>query len=145
VYEKGKQLGDPESGHTRCELRLYGKRLNLPTDVLREPGAYFGAAYPPLRALVSGELQQLQVKAAVVNAHASGMVRALRRQSGRALGLLDAALGDKAGAFLAAEVLRPGRPQRFRGVPGNLPELVRQQLRHKDAWTCEVNGDADPQ
>src|SRR5690606_12811981 len=32
VYEKGRQLGDPQSRHTRCELRLYGKRLELPVD-----------------------------------------------------------------------------------------------------------------
>ena len=131
VYEKGRQLGDPTSRHTRCEPRLYAKRIALPNDVLRRPGAYFGGAYPALADHVGGELAPLEVKKAVVNATAIGMVHSLRRQSGRSLGLLDEAFGEHAAAFLAKEVLRPGRPRRFRDIAGNVADLIRQELAHK--------------
>lgn len=129
VYEKGKQLGDPESGHTRCELRLYAKRLDLPTDALRYPGRYFASAYPLLAAFVVDEAERLLLKAQIVNASAKAMVRFLRAQAGTALYLVMDALGDDALEFLMREVVRPGRPGRFKNTTGDLAALVRAQLQ----------------
>ena len=128
VYEKGKQLGDPESMHTRCELRLYAKRIDLPNDALRNPGIYFAGAYPALAAFVVGEAERLQVKEQMVNASAKAMVRFLRTQAGTALHLVMDALGDDAVAYLLEHVVRPGRPGRFKRTTGDLASLVRTQL-----------------
>lgn len=128
VYEKGKQLGDPESKHTRCELRLYAKRLDLPLDALRDPGKYFAGAYPALAAYVVGEAERLCVKERMVNASAKAMVRFLRTQAGTGLHLVMDALGDKAVEYLMENIVRPGRPGRFRNVAGDLHALVRAQL-----------------
>lgn len=128
VYEKGKQLGDPESKHTRCELRLYAKRLDLPTDALRNPGKYFSGAYPALAAYVIGEAERLLVKEQIVNASATAMVRFLRTQAGTALHLVMDALGDQALEYLMQFVFRPGVPGRFKSVSGDLASLVRSQL-----------------
>lgn len=128
VYEKGKQLGDPESRHTRCELRLYAKRLDLPLDALRNPGKYFGGAYPALAAYVIGEAERLNVKERMVNASAKAMVRFLRTQAGTGLQLVMDALGDTAVEYLMQHVVRPGRPGRFKSVSGDLHALVRSQL-----------------
>lgn len=128
VYEKGKQLGDPESKHTRCELRLYAKRLDLPLDALRNPGKYFAGAYPALAAYVVGEAERLMVKERMVNASAKAMVRFLRTQAGTALHLVMDALGDTAVEYLMEHVVRPGRPGRFKHVSGDLHALVRSQL-----------------
>lgn len=135
VYEKGKQLGDPDSGHTRCELRLYAKRLDLPTDALRYPGRYFASAYPLLAAFVVDEAERLLVKEQIVNASAKAMVRFLRTQAGTALHLVMDALGDEAVEFLMKEVVRPGRPGRFKRTTGDLAALVRAQLQtiHEEA------------
>lgn len=129
VYEKGKQLGDPESGHTRCELRLYAKRIDLPLDALINPGKYFAGAYPLLAAFVIGEAERLQVKQRMVNASAKAMVKFLRTQAGNSLHLVMDALGEEACIQLMKDhILRPGRPGRMKGVVGDLNALVRTQL-----------------
>ncbi len=128
VYEKGKQLGDPESMYTRCELRLYAKRLHLPNDALRNPGIYFAGAYPALVAFVVGEAERLEVKKVMVNATATAMVRFLRTQAGTSLKLVMDALGDEALEYLMDHVVRPGRPIRFKSTTGDLAALVRSQL-----------------
>jgi DNA relaxase NicK len=129
VYEKGKQMGDPESGHTRCELRLYAKRIDLPNDALRNPGKYFGGAYPLLAAFVVGEAERLQLKEQMVNASAKAMVKFLRTQAGTALHLVMDALGDEAVEFIVENIVRPGRPGRFKSTTGDLSALVRAQLQ----------------
>lgn len=128
VYEKGKQLGDPDSRHTRCELRLYAKRLDLPNDALRNPGKYFAGAYPALVAYVIGEAERLNVKEVMVNASARAMVRFMRTQAGTALHLVMDALGDNALEYILEHIARPGCPGRFKGYTGNLAALVRTQL-----------------
>lgn len=129
VYEKGKQLGDPESDHTRCELRLYAHRLELPLEALTSPGKYFGAAYPILVQFVIGEIERLEVKEQMVNASAVALKRFLRNQCGTGLHLIVDALGDEAWEFIRQEIARPGRPGRFKSYTGDLPQLVRTQLK----------------
>ena len=128
VYEKGKQLGDPESPHVRCELRLYAKRLELPNDALRNPAKYFASAYPALVAFVVGEAERLEVKEIMVNASAKAMVRFLYQQAGTALQLVMDALGDEANEYIMKNIVRPGRPGRFKRTTGDLAALVRTQL-----------------
>lgn len=128
VYEKGKQLGDPDSDHTRCEVRLYGKRMVLTTDALREPGKFFGGAYPLLAAFVLGEIERLGLKERMVNASAKAMVRFLHTQAGTALHLVLGALGDDAMEFLIENIARPGRPGRFKSYTGDLESYVRTEL-----------------
>ena len=128
VYEKGKQLGDPESLHTRCELRLYSKRMELTTDALRDPGRFFGGAYPLLAAFVMGECERLLLKERMVNASAKAMVRFLRNQAGTALHLVMNALGDDALEYLLENIVRPGRPGRFKSYTGDLPAYLRHEL-----------------
>lgn len=128
IYEKGKQLGDPESAHTRCELRLYAKRIDLPNDVLRNPGRYFGAAYPMLAAYVVGEIERLGLKEQVATMTWQAMRKFLRTQGGTSLQLVLDVLGDDALRFIQQEIARPGRPGRFKSVGGDLHALLRSQL-----------------
>jgi phage replication initiation protein len=51
VYEKGKQLGDPESPWTRVELEMKAEDRVIPFDALRNPGIYLAGAYPALARL----------------------------------------------------------------------------------------------
>jgi phage replication initiation protein len=46
IYEKGKQLGDPESPWVRWELELHNKDRVIPLDTLINPAQYLAAAYP---------------------------------------------------------------------------------------------------
>ena len=129
IYEKGKQLGDPDSQHTRCELRLYAKRIDLPNDVLREPGRYFGASYPMLEAFVIGEVERLGIKEQIVNASVKAAVRFLRNQTGTHLNTFMDALGEEEFiAFMRRAILRKDRPGRWKHITGDLAAHVRAQL-----------------
>jgi phage replication initiation protein len=46
IYEKGKQLGDPDSPWVRWELELHNTDREIPFDVLLQPGRYVAGAYP---------------------------------------------------------------------------------------------------
>jgi phage replication initiation protein len=46
IYEKGKQLGDPNSPWVRWEVELHNKQRVIPWDVLINPGPYVAGAYP---------------------------------------------------------------------------------------------------
>lgn len=128
VYDKGKQLGDPDSPHVRCELRLYGKRFELTTDVLRNPGRYYAGAYRLLRAYIVGEAERLELKEQLINASAKAVVRFLRNQAGTGLQLLQEALGEEFFSYLVTKIHRPGRPGRFKSFSGDLPGHLRLQL-----------------
>ncbi|PJK15496.1 replication protein [Lysobacteraceae bacterium NML07-0707] len=132
IYEKGKQLGDPESLHTRCELRLYAKRLELPNDVLRNPGQYFKSAYPALVGFVVGEATRLLVKHRMINASWKAAERFLRTQGGTMLNLCFEALGEDATQYLIQSIVRPGRPGRFKGFVGDLSAHIREQVEVKN-------------
>lgn len=45
-YEKGKQLGDPNSKWFRSELEIHSKKRVIPFDVLLDPTGFFCGAYP---------------------------------------------------------------------------------------------------
>ena len=46
VYEKGKQLGNPESPWVRWEVELQAKNRVIPHDILLNPVGYFKGSYP---------------------------------------------------------------------------------------------------
>ncbi|MDV0438272.1 replication initiation factor domain-containing protein [Xanthomonas sacchari] len=118
VYEKGKQLGDPESPWVRCELRLYAKRIDLPLDVLTNPGKYYRGAYAILADLVIGELDRLQLKERMVNPSAKAMIDFIDTQAGTALRVLWNACmtrdRDYAIAAIESYLSHDGVPGRFK-------------------------------
>lgn len=46
VYEKGKQMGDPQSPWVRWELELHNRDRVIPWDVILEPGKFVAGSYP---------------------------------------------------------------------------------------------------
>ena len=48
IYEKGKQLGDPQSPWVRVEIRFTHDDHVVPFDILTSPEMYFAGAYPVL-------------------------------------------------------------------------------------------------
>jgi phage replication initiation protein len=52
VYEKGRQLGDPDSEWCRFEVQLGNRDRVLPFEVLTDCDAFFAGAYPALADLV---------------------------------------------------------------------------------------------
>lgn len=128
AYEKGKQLGDPESARVRVEVRHYAKHQVISLDVLTDPDRYFLGAYEVLAQYLVGELDRFEVDRATAQASGKALVRFLKNQCGQSFGLLLRAFGDDAMAFLIEHIARPGRPGRFRSIRGDLETLIRAEL-----------------
>ncbi|MGX8284014.1 replication initiation factor domain-containing protein [Xanthomonas oryzae] len=125
IYEKGKQLGDPDSDWTRCELRLYAKRIDLPLGALVDPGKYFAGAYTVLADLVIGELTRLQLKERMVNPSVKAMVDFIDTQAGSALRVLWNALNTRSHEYAVAVL---DRYLTHDGVPGRFKNLQQCDL-----------------
>ncbi|PUA96078.1 phage replication initiation protein [Acidovorax sp. 107] len=52
VYEKGRQLGDPDSQWTRFEVQLGSRDRVIPFDVLTDRDAFFAGCYPALASFI---------------------------------------------------------------------------------------------
>jgi phage replication initiation protein len=131
AYEKGKQLGDPNSDYVRVEVRLYGKHLRgktLPFDVLTRPFEYVTGAYDVLAELFeSTETTRPKTVKAAVDATAEATISWLSDSAGPVLNLLVASFGADAMQFLIERVNRDQVPRRFRGLGAgvDLPQMFR--------------------
>ena len=86
-YEKGKQLGDPNSPWFRVELELLAKNRLIPWEILTQPGRYLAGAYPCLAALSESPARvPTSIKAAGVEYET--LVQHVRRQYGQAIRLI---------------------------------------------------------
>jgi Putative phage replication protein RstA len=130
VYEKGKQLGLPSSPWVRAEVRLYGKHMHLPFDILTNPVAYLRGAYGVLRDLIEGACTRLRTIRKQVEVSTEAAVTWLRRQAGPLLFCLREAFGASFADVLEARVVRDGHPGRFRGVAKGEPlfRMMREEL-----------------
>lgn len=59
IYEKGKQMGSPESPWVRFEVEWRAKSRVLPYDMLIQPGKYLAGAYPCAKFL---NIEQCKIK-----------------------------------------------------------------------------------
>ncbi|WP_164229422.1 replication initiation factor domain-containing protein [Stenotrophomonas maltophilia group sp. RY12688] len=130
VYEKGKAEGLPSSRWVRAEVRLYGKHMEIPLDVLLNPGAYLRGSYSALQDLIKGVCTRLRTIRKHVEVSAEAMVLWMERQVGPALSVLHGAFGDSFTDFLLARIVRDGHPGRFRGIAKGEPlhRYVREEL-----------------
>lgn len=134
VYEKGKQLKQPNSPWVRCEVRLYAKHCEIPVESLTDPLAFLRGAYDVLELLLADIARdactRIKTTRAQVEATGEAMVRYLRRQVGPSLHLLLEAFGGSFEDFLHTRVVRDGTPGRFRGISKgvHLAELLRKEL-----------------
>jgi phage replication initiation protein len=130
VYEKGAQLGMPGSKWTRCEVRLYGKHVDLPFDVLTRPLDYLRGSYDVLRDLLTGICTRLKTIRKAAECSGEAMVKWANNQCGRAIGLLIRTFGPQWPEFIENRIAREGDPGRFRGIAKGpqLAELLRGEL-----------------
>ena len=129
IYEKGKQLGDPDSDYCRAELRLYNKHHVINPAALTDPGIFFAGAYDVLASFVKGEVAKLDAKERRDNPTAVAMVASLKLQAGTSIDLLIKAFGEDAITVIVEQVARPGRPGRFKSFVGDLPAYLRTHLQ----------------
>lgn len=135
VYEKGRQLGDQTSDWVRVEGRFYAKSGLIVTDMLRAPGGYLLGMYPVLSRVLAGAVKGAAEKLEAVRQQAIATAKSyttwLKRQCGRAFGLLRASIpcNDEFAQVLGTVLARPGRPVAFR-IPCSAAE-VQKLLRNE--------------
>lgn len=115
VYEKGKQLGDPQSQWCRVEVEFRAKSRVIPHEVLARPSDYLAGAFPCL-----AYLSQRQDKVRTLRKSAeigyARMVDCLRTQYGPALHVMLMVEGGDPFAVLE-QAIRPGTPKRLANLP----------------------------
>lgn len=111
VYEKGRQLGDPDSEWTRFEVELRNNDRDLPFDVLTRPDVYFVGAYKCLERVLDAAGERIathqkegEIGLEVMKGHA-------RTSYGQVLDVLRV-VGLSAQEIID-EISRPGIPKRL--------------------------------
>lgn len=62
IYEKGKQLGNPESNWVRFEGELHNIDREIPSDILINPSPYFAGMYPCFEQLLEFAAQRIKTE-----------------------------------------------------------------------------------
>lgn len=88
AYEKGRQLGDPDSKWLRIEVEIRSKDREVPLDILLYPDTYFAGAYRCLEALVTEAPTRIQTDQKEGEISLEKLVRHMREAYGRAVNVL---------------------------------------------------------
>lgn len=88
VYEKGRQLGDPDSPWVRWEVQFGSRDRLLPFDILTDPTRFFLGAYPALEALAATQsASRIETIQRSTEFQLSAILRALQSSYGRWVGV----------------------------------------------------------
>ena len=121
VYEKGKQLGEPDSKWTRAEVELHAKDRVIPWEAVTDPVRYLAGSYPYF-ALFSLVAERIKTIKRATEISIEAVMRWVKLAAGRSIGvLLDHLDGDYVGVVLA--VKREGLPKRLKGWWGAAERL----------------------
>lgn len=110
IYEKGNQLGDPNSPWVRWELEVRHKDRNIPWDVLLEPGPYVAGAYPCME-WINDEASRIKTFKQTAAIGYDFMTHCARQAYGRHLNVMLAV--EKSADKVLEKLLRPGKPARL--------------------------------
>ena len=110
IYEKGKQLGDPNSLWVRWELELHNIDRVIPWDAVLRPGEFVAGAYPCLD-WVTGEASRIRTIRAEDSIGYERLLKHTRLSCGRMLNVMM----ERAGSAEAVinQLIRPGAPRRL--------------------------------
>lgn len=110
VYEKGRQLGDPDSEWTRFEVQLGSRDRLIPFDVLTERDAFFAGCYPALASFVEEAAQAIPTLSKSGEISISHLLFHLKRCYGKVIDTLTG-MGPE-NADLVEEIRIIGLPRR---------------------------------
>jgi phage replication initiation protein len=130
-YDKGQQLGDPNSAWFRVEVEYRAVHREIPLQILEQPGAYLAGAYP---CLADCDIEQRQVKTFAYSAAAEfhKAIDHARKQAGRAIhAMLCLNDGDITSAF--AILHRPELPKRLAGYIKGLLSATDEKASRRPA------------
>ena len=110
VYEKGRQLGRPDSEWVRFEVEIRNNDREIPLDVLTNPGRYFAGAYKALQGLSEHAPSRIATQQKEGQISVERMSEVVRTQYGPFFNVLRASMtSDQVMDALS----RPGVPRRL--------------------------------
>ncbi|WP_428717288.1 replication initiation factor domain-containing protein [Undibacterium curvum] len=116
-YEKGKQLGDPNSPWCRAEVEFKSCDRIIPLDIVLEPSAYFAGAYPCFSEFFDQEhAQRLQLKTKTAEISIDAAVRIVKHQFGKYNSFFRQFFGDTDWLEKACSDDRSAVPKRLKPV-----------------------------
>lgn len=137
-YEKGKQLGDPESPWLRVEAEIHRKDRVIPLDILTRPVDYLAGAIPWIAQqyrLLGEKIRTIKEKAKLTLAQ---FLANLRQQAGKAIGWLSRC-GVSPGKIVDLVGRDDGTPKRL-AIAGIAGALFNAGLI--DEWRAQQLDDA---
>lgn len=111
VYEKGKQLGDPNSPWVRAEVEWHSRDRVIPWDAVTNPSPFLAGAYPCFNYL-STEQSRIRTQKKAFEISYDRTVKWVRTAAGPSLHAMCEINGGDAGEVLAL-TMRPCDPQRL--------------------------------
>lgn len=116
VYEKGKQLGSPDSLWVRWELELHNSSYLIPIDAIINPGQYLAGSYPCLNWISADQLCFESIKQAQTIS-IEVLIKACRNSYGKLINVMSTALGYSDSQIIQL-LIKDGIPSRM-----NLPAV----------------------
>lgn len=125
IYEKGKQLGDPNSPWVRVEVEWHNESRHIPYEALTNPGKYLAGAYECLHFL-DQEQSRIQTQQRAAKVSFDKAMHNGRHLAGRLVNLaLDVYQGDY--GEVVEQLRREGYPARvepYLHSVGDSPEML---------------------
>ena len=122
VYEKGRQLGNPENPWVRVEVEFRNKSRVIPWDTLIKPGHYLAGAYPCL-AFLSETQAKIRTISKTVSISLACAVHHGKQAAGKLINVMMQVHGGDAFAVVN-ELIREGVPRRLENHADFLPQII---------------------
>lgn len=133
AYEKGRQLGDPDSMWTRFEVEIRNRDRDIPLDVLTRRDEYFVGAYKCLQTILDAAAERIATHQTEGEITVERVTECCRVQYGQTINVLRATLTAEE---IIESLSRPGVPKRLQkaslgGFHHKAPSAV--GVHHEDA------------
>jgi phage replication initiation protein len=126
IYEKGKQLGDPNSPWVRWEVELHARDRTIPYDVLTNTASYLAGSYPALE-FVSDDQCRIKTQRKVARTTLERLTEVASICSGKTVNAMRMQ-GLDADEILSL-ICRPGLPARLAPAEAALLEGTQYLVR----------------
>lgn len=109
-YEKGKQLGDPDSPWVRFEVELRNNDRVIPLETLTQCGRYFAGAYKCLERIMDSAASRIQTQQKEEEITMEKLVTSARSSYGKLVNHMGKSQSPKQ---IIEQIARPGIPKRL--------------------------------
>jgi len=121
IYEKGRELGDPNSPWCRAEVELRSKDRVIPWDALYKAGQYLAGSYKAFN-FVSIKQCKLETNKKTTEIKYESMIRWIRMMTGKGINVMTLVEGGDISAVFK-QLIREGLPKNLKDLEDYLPAI----------------------